>query len=66
MQLDGFSEEEIADSVKSLVEKGVLEVVGLDEDGEPLFELTEQGKALMDEMVRQNIIRRNDEEGNEL
>ena len=38
--------EDINEAFDGLIEKGYLEVVGLNDDGQPLYSLTEKGKML--------------------
>jgi DNA-binding MarR family transcriptional regulator len=49
---DEMSLQEVKQNVDELVEKGLVEIVGQNEDGEPLFGLTELGKALQQELKK--------------
>jgi len=45
---------EVQNTVDELVEEGLVEVIGTNEDGEPLFGLTKLGKQIQKELDKNN------------
>jgi len=43
---------EVKETVDDLVKQGLVQIVGYDKDGEPLFGLTELGKSVQDELKK--------------
>lgn len=44
---DDFSIEEISDVLQGMIAKGLVEIVGLDKEGNNLYQLTELGRNIM-------------------
>ena len=51
---DEISLVETKNMIDKMVEDGIVEVVGHNEEGEPLFGLTELGKSVQDELKKDN------------
>ena len=49
---DELAYEDVKQNIDELVAQGLVEIVGHNEDGEPLFGLTELGKALQQELKK--------------
>lgn len=49
---DELSHEEVKNTVDELVDQGLVEIVGFNEQGEPLFGLTELGKAVQKDIKK--------------
>lgn len=48
-----FALEEVKDAVNQLINEGLMKISGYNEDGEPLFVLTELGKKVQEELINQ-------------
>lgn len=49
---DELAYEDVKQNIDELIEQGLVKIVGQNEDGEPLFGLTELGKALQQELKK--------------